>query len=208
MKLGIGSARFRVVLLIWSTLSCVAAAKPVIHADEILDNPDSSKTFIHPRILGESGPLGIGQGIPGACRLFGMEGYLKDYVVWSSDIKDVVPVSNDGHLGEVRIGSYVEAMTCTSGQDYLPKITAESRSQNADGSVTIRFPQIHHGPRSFPILSGHAGACRLLGYGHKIEYSLEWSAQRAAGVSLALDGQIYEKALGTYLIALGCRNKP
>lgn len=201
------SGRFRIAILVGVTLVCAAASRPVIQADEILDNPDASKTFIHPRILGESEPVGIGQGIPGACRLFGMEGYLKDYVVWSSDLRDAVPVSDDGHLGEVRYGSYVEEMTCTSGKAYLPKITAESRIKNSDGSVTIRLPQIHHGPRRFPILSGHAGACRLLGYGEKVEYSLEWSAQRAVGVSLALDGQIYEKARGTYLIALGCRNE-
>jgi hypothetical protein len=207
VKRRIGSAIFRIAVLIWVTLSSAAAFMPVIQADEILENPDSSKTFIRPRILGESGSWGIGQGIPGACRLFGMEGYLKDYVVWSGDLKDAVSISNDGHVGEVQIGSYVEAMTCTSVQPYFPKITAESRSQNSDGSVTIRLPQIHHGPRHFPVLSGHAGACRLLGYSQKVEYSLEWSTRRARGVSLALDGQIYERATGTYLIALGCRDE-
>lgn len=207
MKLGIGCARFRVALLIWTTLSCVAAARPVIHADETLENLDSSKTFIRPRILGEAGPLGIGQGIPGACRLFGMEGYLKDYVVWSGDLKDVVSVSNDGHVGDVRSGKYVESMTCISGQHYMPKITVESKTKNPDGSVTMRLPRIHNGPRYFPILSGHAGACRLLGYDDTVKYSLEWSEQPTAGVSLAMDGQIYEKASGTYLIALGCRNE-
>jgi hypothetical protein len=180
----------------------------MVHAERILDNLDSTRTFIHPRILGEAGYLGIGQGIPGACRLFGMEGYLKDYVVWSHDLKDGVPVSEDGQVGEVRVGSYVEEMTCTSGQPYFPKITVESMSKNSDGSVTIRLPQIHNGPSHFPILSGHAGACRLLGYSQKVEYSREWSSQRTPGVSLALDGKIYEKASGTHLTALGCKNEP
>lgn len=186
-----------------------------IRAARVVTNLDSSKTFIHPRIVDEADQrgseagieLGIRQGIPGACRLFGMDGYLKDYVVWSSDLRDGVPVGDDGELGAVEAGRYVESMTCTAGQPYSPKISVESQTENADGSVTLRLPQIHHGPRSFPVLSGHAAVCRLLGYSESVGHSLEWSTGQMAGVSLAFDGQIYEKASGTRLTSLRCKNE-
>jgi hypothetical protein len=46
-----------------------------------------------------------------------------------------------------------------------------------------------------------------LGYDKIVEHSLEWSAQRALGVALALDGQIYERATGTHLTQMGCNNE-
>lgn len=182
------------------------AGRPVIDADQIVVNLDSSKTFIRPRIQGKAERFGIRQGIPGACRLFGMEGYLKDYVVWSADLTNAVPVSDDGTIGEVETAHYVESMTCTSRRAYLPKITVESTEKNTDGSVTVGHPQIHHGAGHFPVLSGHTAVCRMLGYDEAVKYSLEWSSERVTGVNLALDGQIYEKASGTYLTRLGCKN--
>lgn len=208
MSVPLDTARIQAALFIGVLLLCTdaCAGKRVIDADQIVVNMDSSKTFIRPRILGEAGRLGIRQGIPGACRLFGMEGYLKDYVVWSADLKNAVPVSDDGTIGDVEAAHYVESMTCTSRQAYFPKITVESIEKNGDGSVTVRLPQIHHGTGQFPVLSGHTAVCRMLGYDKAVKYSLEWSSQRVAGVNLALDGRIYEKASGTYLTALGCKN--
>jgi hypothetical protein len=184
-----------------------SASKPVIDADRIVDNLDSSRTFFHPRILDEEKRLGIRQGIPGACRLFGMEGYLRDYVVWSADLMNAVRVSGDGTVGAVvEPARYVEAMTCTSERAYQPKLTVKSIRENPDGSVTIELPEIHNGPRHFPVLSGHTGICRMLGYNDAVEYSREWSTRTTRGVSVAPDGQIYEKASGTHLTALACRN--
>ena len=212
MKLPIGSVRIQtaslVGLFLGVALVCMdsSAGRRVIGAEEIVDNSDSSKTYIYPRILGEAERFGIRQGIPGACRLFGMEGYLKDYVVWSSDLKKGVPVADDGTLGDVETAHYVESMTCTSSKVHWPKITLKSISENADGSVTVRLPRIHYGPENFLVLSGHVGVCRLLGYDETVGHSREWSTQATAGVSLAADGQIYEKSRGTYLTALGCRS--
>ena len=204
------SARIRAALFIGVALSCTdaSAEESVIGADQIVDHLDSSKTFIRPRILAKAERLGIRQGIPGACRLFGMEGYLKDYVVWSADLKSAVEVSDGGAVGDVITAHYVEAMTCTSERAYVPKLTVKSIDENLDGSVTVRLPQIHNGPRRFPVVSGHVGVCSLLGYDAAVEYSREWSTRTGEGVSLALDGQIYEKASGTHLTALGCRNRP
>ena len=190
-------------------LSCAdaSAGEATIGADQVVDHLDSSKTFIHPRILAKAGRLGIRQGIPGACRLFGMEGYLKDYVLWSADLKNSVQVSDDGAVGDVITAHYLESITCTSEHAYMPKLTAKSIDENLDGSVTVRRPQIHSGPGRFPVVSGHVGVCRLLGYNTAVEYSRKWSIRTEEGVSLALDGQIYEKASGTYLTALECRNE-
>ncbi|MAG32045.1 MAG: hypothetical protein CL908_14275 [Deltaproteobacteria bacterium] len=200
--------RFAFLLFLVAEAATPAAALPGIAADETLTNPDSSKTFVRPRIVSQGGRLGIRQGIPGACHMFGMAGYLKEYVVWSNDLMDGVPLADDGRVGEVQRAKYVESMTCTSSQPYVPKITTQSKSENPDGSVTMGLPQIHHGPQEFPILSGHAGACQLLGYTHAVQHSREWSERRVLGVSLAADGQIYEVASGTSLTAFGCRNEP
>ncbi|MBJ20129.1 MAG: hypothetical protein GY910_26285 [bacterium] len=206
------SARFETGLIVGCVVllaaACTAGPPVAIRADQIVDNLDSTRTFVRPRIQGEAGHLRIGQGIPGACRLFGMEGYLKEYVKWSLDLGEAVPVSEDGQVGEARLGRYIEAITCTPKRSHVPRITVESKSEASDGSVTVTGPRVHHGPEHFPILSGHAGACQLLGYAQKVEYSLEWSSGPAHGVSLTLSGRIYERASGTYLTALGCKQKP
>ena len=210
MKLPIKSGRIQAALALGMALHCTDAfaGKPVIGAEQIVENLDSSKTFIHPRILDEAERLGIRQGVPGACRLFGMEGYLKGYVVWSADLRNGVRVGDDGTLGDVEIAPYIESMTCTSEKAHRPRITVKSIDENADGSVTVSLPQIHHGPEQFRVLSGHTGVCQLLGYEEAAEHSREWSTETIAGVSLAADGQVYEKASGTYLTVLGCRHRP
>lgn len=202
--------RLRAALLSAALLHGVAASagSPVIRADRVVDNPDSSKTFFRPHIVAETGELGIRRGIPGACRLLGMEGYLSAYVVWSNRLESGVAIGDDGTLGEVEHAAYVESMTCTATRAHLPELEARSIDENADGSVMVRFPEIHHGPRRFPVLSGHAGACRLLGYNTPVEDSREWSRGTREGVSLALDGAIYEEGFGTTLTALGCNNAP
>ena len=176
-------------------------------SDQVVENLDSSKTIVRPRVLGDGERLGIRGGIPGACLLFGMHGYLKDYVVWSSDLKNSVHIGKNGEIGEVRNEHYLESITCTPKPVHRPKITVQAIEENSDGSVTVRFPQIHDGPSHFPVLSGHAGVCRMLGYDEVVEYSRVWSAGSASGVSMAFDGQIYEKASGTHLTALGCKKE-
>lgn len=215
--------QIRPALVISLVLACTSApagqpAEPSIgngriSADRVITNPDSSVTFVHPWVPGRADHSGerlaIRRGVPGACGLFGLDDFLRGHVVWSKQIEPGVSIDKDGTLGEIEPAYYIASMTCITGQDYVPKITAEAINQNADGSVTVIMPLIHTGTKNYPIVSGFsAGACRLLGYNSAIQYSQEWSEQQVAGVSLGFDGQIYEKASGTYLTALRCKNKP
>lgn len=184
-----------------------------ISADRVIDNPDSTVTFIHPWLPGTaeySGErLGIRRGVPGACRLFGLDDFLRGQVVWSKDMGPGVSVGENGALGTIEPGYYIESMTCMTAHDYVPAITVEAIDPHADGSVTVRMPLIHTGMQRYPIVSGFsAGACRLLGYNSAIPYSQEWSEQQVAGVSMGFDGQIYDQASGTYLMAFRCKSKP
>ena len=181
-------------------------AGPTARASRIIENPDSTRTFVDPAISTQDGLVRIGRGVAGACRLFGMDGLLSGYVVWSSVLAESVEVRDDGSIGETAPGTYVESMTCTSGASYRPKLVASDTRENPDGSVTITAPAVHTGTDRLPVLSGHAGACRLAGYGEAVEDTLAWSATRAAGVSLAADGKIYQRGAGTYMTSLGCRD--
>lgn len=202
MRFGIASAT-----LVNCMLTCgYGVAGPTVEAEQIIDNPDASKTIVRPRVSTGGGYYRIRRGVPGSCRLFGMVGFLSDYVVRSSDAGESVEILQDGGMGKKMRGQYIEAMTCISAKPYFPKLAAESIDRHPDRSVTVRAPRIHTGPEKLPITSGHVGACRLLGYDATVEYSLQWSKRRAAGVSLALDGQIYSRADGTYVMAMGCRN--
>ncbi|MFV1981088.1 MAG: hypothetical protein ACC655_08045 [Rhodothermia bacterium] len=181
----------------------------LIDADRVIENLDSSKTFIRPVVIGESGRLGVRQGAPGACRLFGMDDFLRGQVIWSTARRDGASISDQGVVSDIKPGFYIESITCIAAEPYIPKITVDAIHENADGSVTVDMPEIHSGAEHYRIVSGFAaGACRLLGYNTAIQYSLVWSTQKAAGVSLAYDGQIYSKASGTYLTGLSCKNKP
>ena len=113
-------------LIGWLLACGQAAAAEAIEADQIIDNPDASKTFVRPRVWTGGSYLRIRRGVPGSCRLFGMEGFLSDYVVWSSSLLDAVEVRDDGGVGEKMRGQYIKAMTCTSGGTYVPKVTARS----------------------------------------------------------------------------------
>ncbi|MAF84785.1 MAG: hypothetical protein QGH93_06550 [Gammaproteobacteria bacterium] len=182
-----------------------------IHAAQIIENADASRTFLQPRLRTGSGnpaeQLRISRGVPGICALFGMDGFLQDHVIRSDEIKDGVELSAEGLVVGIRTGYYIESVTCTAEQPYWPKLLAESIQQNADGSITAYQPIIHSGPESFRIVSGFtAGACRLLGFNAVLKHSLVWSEQRAAGISISLDGRIYAKATDTYLEAISCRN--
>lgn len=184
-------------------------AQSLIDADQVIENLDSSRTFIRPFIVVESGRLGIRQGVPGACRLFGMNDFLRGHVVWSTDRMEGAKISDKGVVSDTQPGFYIESITCISEEPYVPMITAEAIHENDDGSVTVKMPQIHSGAEHYRIISGFAtGACRLLGYNTAVKYSLEWSTQKAAGVSLGYDGQIYDKASGTFLTGLNCKNRP
>ncbi len=189
----------------------MSGGQAVIEAEEVVDNPDSSRTFVSPWIVMD--PLDrdlrfrIRQGVPGACRLFGMSDYLRGFVVWSKDLRDAVGVNGDGSISDVEVGHYVESMTCISDQPYVPKITVKERKERLDGAVTVTLPLIHSGSATYRVVSGFlAGVCRLLGYNSAVKYSEEWSAATAAGVSLGFDGQIYIEETGTYLTSLECRN--
>jgi hypothetical protein len=183
-----------------------------ISADQIINNPDSSVTFIHPWVPGSARRSGehleIRRGIPGACHLFGMDDFLRGQVVWSKVMAPGVSVGNDGTIGAIESAYYVESMTCILGGDYVPKITAASIKPNGDGSISISKPLIHSGVKKYPIVSGFSsGACRLLGYVSAIMYSQKWSKQQAMGVSLDYEGQIYDKVSGTYLLSLKCKDE-
>ncbi len=197
-----------VVIVVALLCTQASGGTPAVDADRIEENLDSSKTITRPEVLGGVERLGIRQGIPGACHLFGMDGYLKEYMVWSADLKLAVQVHDDGTVADAESAHYVVSMTCTPTRGHMPEITVTSRKENPDGSVTMTLPQVHHGPRRFLILSGHTGACRLLGYAAAVESSREWSEHAVDGVSLAMDGKIYEKASGTFLTALACTNEP
>ena len=183
-----------------------------ISADRIIENPDSTVTFIHPWISGEndfSKQLEILGGVPGACRLFGLDDYLRGHVIWSKELRSGAKVGEDGAIGNAASGHYIESMTCLRGSDYIPSITVEEFTENPDGSITVTMPVIHTGNERHPIVSGFStGACRLLGYNTVIQYSQVWSEEQVRGVSLGYDGQIYEKSSGTYLIGFRCKNRP
>jgi len=122
-------------------------------------------------------------------------------------LAESVKINQAGDVSDPDYGRYVESMTCISGNSYMPKAAAHAVNSNPDSSVTIVGPLVHSGPESFAILSGHRGVCSLFGFNTVVQQSLQWSSQSIAGVSLTIDGQIYEKGLGTYLTALGCKNK-
>jgi len=184
-----------------------------IHALQIIENADASKTFVQPRLRTGKGDSAIQhritRGVPGLCELFGMDGFLQDYVVRSDDIQNGVELSNDGVVVAFKPGHYIESVTCTAAQPYWPTLIAESIEQHADGSVTVLMPSIHTGPENFRIVSGYTvGACRLLGYNAMVKRYLAWSEQRVAGVSMSMDGRIYLDATGTYLTSITCKNAP
>jgi hypothetical protein len=181
-------------------------AGPTARASRIIENPDSTRTFVDPEISTEDGRFRIGQGVAGACRLFGMDGLLSGYVVWSAVLAASVEVRDDGSIGEPAPGTYVESMTCTSGASYRPKLVSSDTRRNPDGSVTITTPAVHTGTDRLPVLSGHLGACRLAGYREVVADTLAWSTARAEGISLAADGKIYQRGAGTYMTSLGCRD--
>lgn len=161
---------------------------------------------MRPRVQAEDGLLPVRRGVVGLCRLFGMDGYLREYVVWSARPMVAVEVHADRSLGEPMPGPYIEEMTCTKGTAYRPILEAASVDRHENGSITVHTPRIHNGPGVLPIVSGHVGACRLLGYDAIVRESLRWSARRSAGVALARDGQIYDRTSGTVLVEMGCTN--
>lgn len=185
--------------------------KPSIHAEQVIENTDASKTFTTLWLRSGAGDSTeqhrISRGVPGICKLFGMDGFLQDYVVRSDDIRGGVELSDDGMIVAIRSGYYIESVTCTAAQPYWPRLIAESIEQHADGSITALMPTIHTGPETFRIVSGFtAGACRLLGYNTVVKHSLVWSEQRVAGVSISMDGRIYSEALDTHLTSISCKN--
>ncbi len=196
-------------LLLLIPVAVVAAGKGVIRAAQIVENPDTSRTFVHPLVSLSAGrevhQYGIRRGVPGACRLVGMHDFLSDYVQWSRELAETVAIDPDGSVRDILTGYYIESMTCIPDPAPLPVITAKSLQRNSDGSVTVEMPVLHHGPNNFPIHSGHVGACRLLGFSKAVKYSLKWSEQRVNSVSLAADGNIYSKATGVYLTAMDCK---
>lgn len=201
--------RWLVAVIIQALLCHSAIAElPEIYANQVVDNPDTSRTFFEPWIAAEDGSqLRILQGVPGACRLFGMSDYLAGYVVWSKDLRQAVRVASDGSISDIRNGHYIESMTCISGQPYLPKLLAEEITFRPDGSVTVTMPVVYSGPDRYWIVSGFSvGACRLLGYNATIQFSQEWSLETVSGVSLGFEGKIYGDATGTYLTSLRCKN--
>ena len=187
------------------------AAQGGTYADQIIENIDSSKTFVRPWVMGDAGAgeikVGIRQGIRSVCRLFEMEDYFKDFVVWSTELRATAKVSPEGGVGVVSMDYPIESITCISNQYYTPKITAATIDKKDDGSIIVTQPWVSNGPSLFPIHSGHLGGCLLLGYKSPVKHSLKWSTTRRLGVSLALDGQIYSKELGTFIAGFGCRNK-
>ncbi len=189
----------------------ISAERYVINAEQIIENADSSKTFILPWIVGKSGVsdnhLRVRQSIPEVCRLLGMSNYLKDFVIWSDHLVNTAKVNNDGSLSAISMGHYVQSVTCISKGPYLPVITTSSKTKNSDGSITFNDPKVSSGPDNFLIHSGHQGACQLLGLGQTDKKPLEWSTEQSVGVSLAADGQIYLKELGTYLKSFSCEEK-
>ncbi len=203
----------RVIVSLMLT-ACVAATaangRGTVHATRIVDNPDSSRTFVEPLVSlpweDDNIHYGIRKGVPGACRLAGMSDFLSDYVAWSKSQARAIAVNHDGTVGDVLTGYYIESMTCIPDPPPLPVITASNIAHGPDGSVTYEMPVLHHGPGRFPIHSGHTGACRLLGYSKPVKYSLKWSEGRASSVSLDADGMIYTKVTGTYLTAMECTN--
>ena len=202
------------VLLILGLFSIGArcASQQVITAAQIIENRDSSKTFIAPRVIsirdGQAFHLGIKRGAPGTCHLFGMDDYLSDYVVWSRDLMETVKVDSDGSRSDETMGFYIQSITCVTGKAHNPKITANKISKNADGSVTVSTPMVHYGPKKFPIHSGHAGACHSLGYSTSVTSSIIWSEELAEGAYLSQDGKIYDKVVGTYATVFKCSNNP
>ena len=187
-------------------ISCqVATGDWQIHADQVLQNPDLSKTFKSPHFKAPAGRMELAGGVPGICRPFGMEGYLKEYISWSGDLRPSVRVGDDGTIGVVETSHYLKAITCTAEVPYVSILTTEAIEKNSDDSIVVQSPEIHNGPERFPILSGHLGVCRRLGYGEIVEFSRKWSEEMVHGVALGLDGKIYEKSRGTYLKSLACK---
>ncbi len=196
------------------TISAAALAvggKGTLHSSEIIDNPDNSRTFIRPSIslpgVSVQQRFGIRKGVPGACHLGGMDDFLSDYVQWSKDMIKSVAIDRDGVVSGAEMGFYIEAMTCVSSPSPLPTLVAQNVQHHSNGSITVKMPVLYHGPASYPIHSGHEGACRLLGYDKPIKYSLEWSDTRATSVSLDADGRIYTRATGNFLTAMDCEGK-
>ena len=203
-----------VISLVWLLLLIPVNAvggDVAIHAQQIIDNPDSSKTFLHPLVsLSDEDHrhhYGIRGGVPGACRLAGMDDFLRDYVHWSKDPAESVAVDKDGAVSEVSSGYYIESMTCIPKPKPLPVIIAKAVRDGGSGTVTVEMPFLHHGPSRFPIHSGHTGACQLLGYDNAVKYSLKFSEQRVSSVSLDAEGQIYSKATGNYITVMNCRDE-
>ena len=85
-------------------------------ADEIIENPDGSASFINPKILHGNDVYDIYYSAPGACSLFGYEEYLKDTAEYESSSDYAISLKSDGTFSSTTSGDKMTAISCYSGQ--------------------------------------------------------------------------------------------